>query len=253
MDLKIAGKLALVTGASQGIGRAVAKGLAAEGARVILSARGEEALGRAVEDIRLAGGEAFGVAADVSRDEEIETLVERVRQYYGDPGIVVVNAGGPPAGLASEVKDESWAKGYELTLMSAVRLARAAVPAMRESGWGRIITITSISVREPVARLTLSNAFRAAVTGFAKTLAGEVAAHGVTVNNVAPGYTATERLGELFKDQEALDALVGTIPARRLARPEEIAAAAVFLASEQAAYITGQTVLIDGGLAGSVF
>jgi 3-oxoacyl-[acyl-carrier protein] reductase len=253
VDLGIRGKLALVTGASQGIGRAVAERLAAEGVRVVLSARGEGLLHSAVERIRLAGGEAFGVAADVSRAEGVAAGLARVREQHGDPDILVVNAGGPPAGLAAEMSVEAWAKGYELTLMSAVRLARGALPAMREEGWGRIINVTSLSVREPVARLALSNAFRAGVTGFAKTLASEVAAEGITVNNVAPGYTATERLGELFKDQEALDGLIATIPARRLADPAETAAAVVFLASRRAAYITGQTLLVDGGLAGSPF
>jgi 3-oxoacyl-[acyl-carrier protein] reductase len=252
MDLGIRGKLALVTGASQGIGRAVAHGLAAEGAKVVLSARGEGALAGAVEEIRLAGGEAFGLSADVSKAEEVEDLMKRLRHYHGDPAILVINAGGPPSGLAAELDDEAWARGFELTLMSAVRLARGVLPAMREKGWGRIINITSLSVREPVARLALSNTLRAGVTGFAKTLANEVALDGVTVNNVAPGYTATERLDELFKDEEARIKLVQRIPVGRLARPEEIASAAVFLASEKAGYMTGQTLLVDGGFARSL-
>lgn len=253
MELGIAGKVALVTGASQGIGRAVAAGLAAEGVRVILSARGQGALDEAVEAIRLAGGEAFALAADVSQASEVEALLERLRDQHQGPDILVVNAGGPPPGLAAAMDDAAWAKGYELTLMSAVRLARGALGAMRAKGWGRIVNVTSVSVREPIARLALSNAFRAGVTGFAKTLSSEVAAEGITVNNVAPGYTATERLGELIKDQAALEALLASIPARRLADPAETAAAVVFLASRQAAYITGQTLLVDGGFAGSPF
>lgn len=247
MDLKIAGKTALVTGASQGIGLAVARGLAAEGVRVVLSARSESVLERAVAEITRSGGEAFSIPADVSSENGVEALLARVRAEVGDPEIVVVNAGGPPAGTPTQLTAEAWAKAYDLTLMSAVRLAHGALPAMQAAGWGRIVNITSVSVKEPILTLTLSNAFRAAVTGFAKTLSVEVAGSGVTVNNVAPGYTATERLKELFEDEAARTRLQASLPARRFADPSEVAAAAVFLASAQAAYITGQTLLVDGG------
>ncbi len=252
MDLKLDGKIALVTGASQGIGLAVARSLAAEGARLVLSARNEAILDGAVEDIRLHGGEAVGFNADVSRAESIDELFDKTRLRLGNPDILVVNSGGPPAGLPTSLTDEAWARGYELTLMSAVRLARAALPHMRQQHWGRIINITSLSVKEPIRNLTLSNAFRAAVTGFAKTLSTELASEGITVNNVAPGYTDTERLNELFKSAADKQALIERIPAKRLATPEEIAAAAAFLASEQAAYITGQTLLVDGGVVGGL-
>lgn len=252
MNLHIAGKVALVTGASKGIGRAVAEGLAAEGVRVVLCARNEVALSKAVEAIRLGGGEAFAVPGDVSTAQGVTEVVEATTRYHGSPEILVVNAGGPPAGPAATMDDAAWAQAFELTLMSAVRLSRAVLPAMQAAGWGRIINITSLSVRQPVQNLALSNALRAAVTGFAKTLASEVAAQGITVNNVAPGYTATERLNELFKDAAAKQALVETIPAKRLGTPEEIAAAVVFLASQQAAYLTGQTILVDGGVVGSL-
>ena len=242
-----------MTGASQGIGHAVAVALAKEGARVVLSARGEAELDKAVEAIRLSGGEAFGVPADVSEPEDIEALLGRMTRRFGGADILVVNAGGPPAGTATDLDDDAWARGFELTLMSAVRLSRATLPHMRAQGWGRIINVTSLSVREPVLNLTLSNAFRAAVTGFAKTLSTEVVAAGVTVNNVAPGYTATERLEELFEDEGAKDKLIQSIPAKRFATPEEIAAAVAFLASAGAAYITGQTLLVDGGVVSSPF
>ncbi|MBS3965864.1 MAG: SDR family oxidoreductase [Truepera sp.] len=252
MNLQIAGKVALVTGASQGIGRAVAAGLAAEGVRVVLCARNEGVLSKTVEAIRLAGGEAFAAPGDVSSARSISDLLATTTRYYGAPGILVVNAGGPPPGPAATTSDEAWAKAFELTLMSAVRLSRAVIPAMEAAGWGRIINITSLSVRQPVKNLALSNALRAAVTGFAKTLSTEVAAQGITVNNVAPGYTATERLNELFKDPATKQAMVDAVPAKRLGTPEEVAAAVVFLASRQAAYLTGQTVLVDGGLVGSL-
>lgn len=253
MDFKLRGKLALVTGGSRGIGFAIAQGLAAEGARVALSARDEQQLGQAVERLRLAGGEAFGLAADVSEARHIASLLERLRERAGEPDILVVNAGGPPAGRAETTGEDAWRKGFELTLMSYVRLAQAVLPAMKAKGWGRIIGVTSLSVKQPIANLALSNAFRAGVTGFAKTLSSEVAAHGVTVNNVGPGYTATERLEELFADEAARQDLLGRIPARRFAAPEEIAAAAVFLASEQAAYLTGQTLIVDGGMVGATY
>ena len=253
MDLGLRNKIALVTGGSKGIGFAVARGLAAEGVRVCVSARDETTLQQAVEEVRLVGGEAFGVPADVSTLEQIETLFEQTRQRLGDPDIVVVNAGGPPAGRAETTPDDAWASGYDLTLMSAVRLARAAVPHMKEQGWGRIINVTSLSIKQPVANLTLSNAFRAAVTGFAKTLSTEVAASGITVNNVGPGYTATERLEELFENESDKKRLIETIPAKRFATPDEVAAAALFLASEQAAYITGQTLIVDGGVVGATY
>ncbi len=188
----------------------------------------------------------------MSRKGDIDRLFDEVRSSLGSPDILVVNAGGPPAGTPSELGVSGWDEAFELTLMSAVRLAQGVLPAMRRRGWGRIVNITSLSVREPVPTLTLSNAFRAAVTGYAKTLAGEVAGDGVTVtvNNVAPGYTATAHALEVFGG-DARRRLEADIPAGRFARPEEIAAAAVFLAG--AGYITGQTLLIDGGLTKGVY
>ena len=253
MDLGIAGKIALVTGSSKGIGLAVARGLAAEGARLVMSARGEAALAEAVEQVRLAGGEALAVAADVRHRESIEHLLEQTRQRFGDPDILVVNAGGPPPGVPTALGEEDWFSGFQLTLMSAVRLVGEVTAAMKERGWGRIINITSVSVKEPIINLTLSNAFRAAVTGFAKTLSTELAPFGITVNNVAPGYTATERLEELFQNEAARQALISSIPSGRFADPAEIAAAAAFLASRQASYLTGQTLVVDGGALGVVF
>ena len=253
MDLGIAGKIALVTGGSKGIGLAVAQGLAAEGARVVISARHETTLADATETVRLGGGEAFSVSADLSQADAAKALLRRTEEVLGQPDIVVINAGGPPAGRAETLSDADWARGYDLTLMSAVRLARAALPAMKAQGWGRIVAVTSVSIKQPVANLALSNAFRAGVTGFLKTLSSEVAADGVTVNAVGPGYTATERLEELFTDPSARERLMATIPARRFATPAEVAAAALFLSSQQAAYITGQTLIVDGGAVGATY
>ena len=253
MDFGIAGTVALVTGASRGIGRAVAEGLAREGAKVMMSARRPGPLEEAAAALRSDGLEVASHPADVTSPEAIDRLLTAVRTRYGDPDILVVNAGGPPSGLPSDVSEEDWQRGFSLTLMSAVRLGRTVLPAMRARRWGRIVNITSLSVREPIPSLTLSNAYRAAVTGYARTLATEVAVDGVTVNNVAPGYTATESLEEVVDTAEAKQRLVQRIPARRLAEPAEIAAMVAFLASRQAAYVTGQTLLVDGGAVGSPF
>lgn len=253
MELGLKGKVALVTGASEGIGRAIAEALVAEGASVVINARGEERLEEAARELATGGGTVRGVAADLSKAAELSALLRAVRDVEGEPDVLVANAGGPPKGLPSTLSEEQWQAAYELTLMSFVRLVESTLPAMRRKGWGRILAVTSLSVREPIADLTLSNAMRSGLTAYAKTLATEVAADGVTVNCIAPGYTATERLNELFRDEREKEALVATIPSRRLARPEEIASAAAFLASERASYITGQTLLVDGGYVKSPF
>ncbi|MFT5469777.1 MAG: 3-oxoacyl-[acyl-carrier protein] reductase [Verrucomicrobiales bacterium] len=248
MDLQISNRVALVTGASQGIGYAIAKGLAAEGVKVVVSSRDEAKLAAAAEQI----GAAAAIPADVSDPDQLQQLLDSCREKVGDPDILVVNGGGPPPGLAAELDDEAWARGYDLTLMSAVRLARACLPAMRSQHWGRIICVTSMSVKEPIANLTLSNAFRAGVTGFVRTLATEVAADGVTVNNVAPGATDTQRIRQLNPTPEALAAVAQRIPAKRIATADEVASAAVYLTGVPAAMITGQTILVDGGSVGSL-
>jgi 3-oxoacyl-[acyl-carrier protein] reductase len=253
MDLLIAGKSALVTGASKGIGFAVASALAAENVRLVINARDAGALAEAAERLRAAGAEVHPVAGDVSQPKHVKALLSAAKEAVGDVSILVANAGGPPTGPAETLDDAAWAQGFELTLMSAVRLARGVVPAMKTAGWGRVVFVTSLSVKEPIANLTLSNAFRSGVTAFARTLANEVAEHGVTVNSVAPGYTLTERLDELFSDDYARARLVSTIPAKRFGKPEEIAAAAAFLCSAQAGYVTGQLLLVDGGLVGATY
>lgn len=253
MDFQIAGKLALITGASKGIGFAVAEGLAAEGVNVILSSRDEKSLAKAVQKLRSKGANAHSIVADVSQAESIEALFATCKTKFADPDILLINGGGPPAGKAETLDDAAWARAYDLTLMSAVRLARAAIPGMRAKNWGRIITITSLSIKSPVANLTLSNAFRAAVTGFCKTLSTELAASGITVNSVGPGYTATERLQELFPKPGDDAKLIASIPAKRFGSPEEIASAAVYLASQQAAYMTGQTLIVDGGMVNATY
>ena len=253
MNLQIAGKTALITGASKGIGFAIAEGLAAEGVRLVAVARDQAGLEAAAERLRDGGGDVVTLPADVADPKAVQGVLDTTRARVGEVDILIANAGGPPAGVPSSLDDAAWARAMELTLMSAVRLARALAPGMRQRGWGRIVNVTSLSVKQPIAELTLSNAMRSAVTAFARTLAGEVAAEGVTVNNVAPGYTATERLGALFADDYARARLMASIPAKRFATPQEIAAAAVFLCSQQASYVTGQTLVVDGGMVASTY
>jgi len=253
MNLEMTNRAALVTGASKGIGFAVAAALAAEGVRLAVNARDAGALTEAAERLRASGAEVHPIVADVATAKGVKSLFAATREAIGNPEILIANAGGPPTGRAAELEDGEWLKGFELTLMSAVRLAREALPAMKAAGWGRVVFITSLSVKMPIANLTLSNSYRAGVTAYARTLASEVAEHGVTVNSVAPGYTATERLSHLISDDYARANLIASIPVRRFGRPEEVAAAAAFLCSQPAAYITGQMLLVDGGLVNATY
>lgn len=235
---RLDGRRALVTGGSKGIGLAAAHDLIRMGAHVTVAARGEDAVKRAADAIG-----ARWVVADVSTPEGVEAAVAAA----GDVDILVSNAGGPAAGLPSGVSEDAWAQGFQTTFMSTVRLANATVPGMRARGWGRVIAITSLTVGRPSPTLPVSNALRAGVTNYLRTLALEVAADGVTCNTVAPGYTATERLRQLHADPQDAQKLASRIPARRFGEPNEVAAAVAFLASKEAAYITGQELLVDGG------
>lgn len=235
---RLDGRRALVTGGSKGIGLAAAHDLIRMGAHVTVAARGEDALKRAADAIG-----ARWVVADVSTPEGVAAAVAAA----GDVDILVSNAGGPAAGLPSGVSEDAWAQGFQTTFMSTVRLANATVPGMRARGWGRVIAITSLTVGRPAPTLPVSNALRAGVTNYLRTLALEVAADGVTCNTVAPGYTATERLRQLHADPQEAQKLAARIPARRFGEPNEVAAAVAFLASKEAAYITGQELLVDGG------
>ena len=242
MDLGLKDTRALVTAASKGLGRACAAALATEGARVFIVSRDEERL-------RLAENETGAVghlAVDLSAPGGPERAVEAAVAELGGLDILVCNAGGPPPGTFHSTPVEQWEVGYDLTLMSTVRLTKAALPLLVDSGRGRIVNITSISVRQPIPNILLSNAFRSAVTAMAKTLAGEVAALGVTVNNLAPGTILTDRVRELYSG--SIEDQAKGIPAGRLGDPAEFGAACAFLCSVQAGYITGQTIGVDGGL-----
>jgi 3-oxoacyl-[acyl-carrier protein] reductase len=257
MELGLRDKVALVAAASRGLGRAVALGLANEGAKLVLCARGAEGLESARAAIaKDTGVEIHTVVADLSNAAHVETVASQALTKFGHVDILVTNAGGPPAGPFEKHSWEAWERAVNLTLRSVVELTRAVLPGMRARKWGRVINVTSIAAKQPVDTLILSNSVRAAVTGFARTLANEVATDGVTVNNILPGYTRTERVEELADASAAREGLTRAdiiaryekeIPMRRLGEPREFAALAVFLASERASYITGQSIAVDGG------
>jgi 3-oxoacyl-[acyl-carrier protein] reductase len=257
VDLGLKGRVAIVAAASKGLGRAVAEEFAREGCRVAICARRPAELERAAAEIgRAKGCEVFCQALDVTDAEAVRRFVEAVENKYGRLDICVTNAGGPPAKKFLDITLEEWRTAVELTLMSSVYFAREALPRMRRNRWGRLITITSVSVKQPIDGLMLSNSVRAAVAGLAKTLANEFGGYGITVNNVCPGYTLTERLDELAEEQARIAGVAreeifkgwsSQIPTGRLARPEEFAALVAFLASERASSINGTTIAVDGG------
>jgi 3-oxoacyl-[acyl-carrier protein] reductase len=262
MDLGLKGKVALVAGASQGLGYAIAERLAAEGARVVVASRDEERVRGAAERIAAGtGGEAAGVALDVRDPDAGERFVEAAREAFGDPSILVTNAGGPPPGPFARFSVADFEEAMNLNFLSAVRLTQAALPSMRNAGWGRVIHITSATVQEPSVSLFLSSSVRPAVAGFSKALAREVAGEGITVNMVSPGLIATDRLRELAAHlaresgrsvDEELAAMGASVPVGRTGDPGELAAAVAFLASVPAAYITGVALRVDGGKVSSL-
>ena len=257
MDLELQGRVAVVCAASKGLGRAIAQEMATEGAKVVICARGADALNRARDDIaQRASAEVHAIVADVATLDGIDDIAAQAVEKFGHVDILVNNAGGPPSGPFELHNWTSWETAIELTLRSAVELTRRLLPGMRQRKWGRVLNVTSIAAKQPIDGLMLSNAVRSAVTGWARTLANEVAADGITVNNVLPGYTRTERVQELNRatakrlgiDVDEVERRIEeTIPMRRLARPHEFASLVAFLASERASYITAQSIAVDGG------
>ena len=253
MNLGLEGKVALVCGASRGLGRAIAAELAAEDATLALCSRDADPLRAAATEL---GPDVLAVPADLSAAGEPTRAVEATLERFGRLDVLVANTGGPPAGSHDTLTLEDWDAATALLLRSTVELTAAALPGMKERGWGRVLVVTSVAVKQPVDNLILSNSLRAAVTGYAKTLSREVAMQGITVNTILPGYTATERVTDLnranaeregVEPEEIQARLEASIAMGRLAEPEEFAALAAFLASERASYITGAAIAVDGG------
>ncbi|MGQ0703079.1 MAG: SDR family oxidoreductase [Gemmatimonadales bacterium] len=257
MDLGIRERVAVVAAGSKGLGKAVAEELAAEGVLLVLCARGESALRSTAEGIRQRyGAKVHTVQADVAKPGEPERVVKQAVRTFGRVDILLTNSGGPPAGAFESLTREAWDQATALVLGSVVEFCRAVVPGMKERRWGRILNVASIAAKQPVENLMLSNSIRAAVIGFARTLANEVAPFGITVNNLLPGFTRTDRMVELARvnaakegisEEEAQRRFAAQVPMGRMAEPREFAALAAFLASERASYITGQSVAVDGG------
>ena len=237
MDLGLSGRVALVCGATRGIGRAVADALAHEGAKVAINGRKNAPF-----------------AADVSVPEQAVALVERVAREFGRLDILFCNAGGPPAAAFKDQPADAWQRAIELNLLSTINLARTAVPIMQKAKWGRIICLTSLVAKQPLPGLILSTTARAGVLGFSKALSDEVAKDGITVNSICPGFIATERVEELQRAKpDMMKQTIAQIPMGRIGTPDELAAAVTFLASERASYITGAVLQVDGGFIRSIF
>jgi 3-oxoacyl-[acyl-carrier protein] reductase len=259
VDLGLQEKSVLVAAASKGIGKATAMGFLREGANVTICARDPASLAAAREELlAVDGGRVLAVQADVADPGQLAALVKSARSAHGPVEVLVNNAGGPPAGHHSAITDEQWSQAFGQTVQSAVKLTNLVLPEMQEAQWGRVINISSYSVKQPIDNMMLSNSLRLAVLGWAKTLASEVAASGILVNTVCPGWTDTDRVTGLLQQRSAAtgtsveavrESIAAMVPIGRIARAEEIASVIVFLASTAASYITGAAIPVDGGAA----
>ncbi|HKF20235.1 MAG TPA: SDR family oxidoreductase [Candidatus Angelobacter sp.] len=258
MDLGLKGRGVIVAASSQGIGLATAQAFAREDAQVAMCARTEKTLRDAASRLRQeTRAEIYDEPLDVTDASQVQRFVEQAAKRFGRIDVCVTNAGGPPAKNFLSTTLDEWRRAVDMNLLSTVHLARAVIPHMQKHRWGRIITITSVSVKQPVPDLVLSNSVRAAVVGLVKSLSNEFGKDGILVNNVAPGYTATERLQELAgvralaagtSQEKIYESWAADTPVRRLGKPDEIADMILWLASERASYVTGQTILADGGI-----
>jgi 3-oxoacyl-[acyl-carrier protein] reductase len=254
MELGIKNKIAFVAASSQGLGKAVALELAREGANIIINGRFKESLERTKQEIEQQTNAAvLAVAGDLSVTAEREQVITNALQAYGTIHILVTNSGGPPTGKFEAFKQEDWDKAYHQLLASVVGLINGFLPGMKQQQWGRIIAITSMAVKQPVNNLILSNSVRASVAGLIKTLSNELGTYNITVNNIMPGYTETERLKELMINNPSFESAKNEIPLGRFGKPEEFASAVAFLSSERASYITGVSLAVDGGWVKGMF
>lgn len=263
MDLQLRGRVAAVAAASSGLGKATALELAKEGARVAICSRGQDRIRQAAQELaEVSGSEIFPIAADVSTKAGCNHFIAEATNHYGGLDILITNAGGPPAGPAEQITDEQWLSAIDLNLLSAIRMVYAALPHLRQSNQGRVIAITSISAKQPLENLILSNATRAGVLGFMKSMANELGHTGITFNAVLPGWTRTGRVVELLDNlsqtrqtsvEEVESGITAAIPVGHMGTVEEFAAAVVFLASGRSAYINGLSIQIDGGQAKGLF
>ena len=248
MDLGIKDKVALVLASSKGLGKAVALELAKEGAKVIICGTDAEALAITEKEINaVAVNKVFAIVCDITDEAQRKNLVEKSVQSFGAIEILVTNTGGPAAGPFEQFNLDDWKYLYNLLFLSAVDIIQQVLPGMKQKGWGRILTITSVAVKQPADNLISSNAVRTSLLGLVKSLSNEVAANGITVNNILPGYTSTNRLEGLIEKNPKVNGVKETIPMKRFGKPEEFAAAAAFLVSNRASYITGQSLAVDGG------
>jgi 3-oxoacyl-[acyl-carrier protein] reductase len=266
MDFGLRGRVAIVCAASRGLGKATASSLAREGTHVVLSSRDSVGLDAAANEIRAATADSsvriLPVTADLTRPEQIRTLVARAMTEFGRVDILITNAGGPPVATFPELDDPTWERGIGLTLMSVIRCVREVLPIMQKQRWGRIVNITSISARQPIDDLIVSSTLRPGILGLAKVLANQYTRDGILVNNVTPGYILTDRQKEIgaaragkkgVPYEQYMQDLVRDVPAGRLGTPAELADVVVFLCSERAGYVSGATVSVDGGMAKGLF
>src|SRR6185436_19183371 len=254
MDLGLKNKTAFVAASSQGLGKAVAMELAQEGAKLIINSRNKEALEQTKKEIEdKCKTEVIAITGDLSIAEQRNDVIETALKSFNPIDILITNTGGPPSGKFENFVQNDWDNAYQNLLASVVGLINGFLPGMKKQNWGRIISITSMAVKQPVNNLILSNSVRASVAGLMKTLANELAMYNITVNNVMPGYTETERLKQLIEKNPSFASATTEIPLGRFGKPEEFAAAVAFLASERASYITGVSLAIDGGWTKAIF